>query len=138
MADPNAQLGAIPVFSELSKSELKEIAKLMTRADIPSGTVLTRQGEPGQEFMVICEGTARVQINDETVAHLGAGDFVGELAVISGTPRSATVTATSDMTLEVLTRQEFMSLLDTSPDVSHKILVAAVKRLQRNERTRTN
>jgi len=106
--------------------------------DASEGATLTKQGEPGREFMIITAGTARVDIDASTVAHLGPGDFLGELAVISGTPRTATVSATSEMTVEVLNRREFMSLLDQSAGLGRKILVGAVKRLQMNERTKTN
>ena len=131
-------LTKIPIFSELSKREIKSISRLMTETDVKEGTKLTKQGEPGREFMIISEGTAVVDIDGSTVAHLGPGDFLGELAVLSGTPRSATVTATSPMVLEVLNRREFMALLDENKSLSRKILVAAVKRLQENERPKTN
>ena len=131
-------LAEISIFSELSKRELKAVSRLMTELDIKEGATLTRQGAPGREFMIITEGTAKVEIDGSTVAHLCAGDFLGELAVISGTPRTATVTATSAMTVEVLNRREFMALLDESSGLSRKILVGAVKRLQTNERSRTN
>lgn len=133
-----ADLADIGIFSELSKKELKAVSRLMTELDLKEGTVLTRQGEPGREFMIIRTGTARVDIDDTTVAHLGPGEFLGELAVISGTPRTATVIATSPMVVEVLNRREFMALLDESSSLGRKILVGAVKRLQNNERTKTN
>ena len=131
-------LAEIGIFSELSKRELKTVARLMTGLEIKEGATLTRQGAPGREFMIISGGTAEVEIDGQTVAHLAAGDFLGELAVISGTPRTATVTATSAMTVEVLNRREFMSLLDESASLGRKVLVGAVKRLQTNERTKTN
>lgn len=131
-------LGAIAVFSELSKRELRALDKLMSSQQVAAGKELTRQGQPGREFMIISAGTARVEIDGETVAHLGPGDFLGELAIIAGTPRSATVTTTSDCQVQVLNRREFMSMLDESPALARKILVGAVKRLQLNERSRTN
>lgn len=133
-----AELAGISVFSELSKKELKAISKLMTLVEFPAGRVLTQQGAPGREFMVISDGTANVDVDGVIVAHLSAGDFLGELAIISGAPRTATVTATSDLTAEVLNRREFMALLDESTNVAKKILVGAVKRLQENESTKTN
>lgn len=131
-------LAQISIFSELSKKELRSVAKLMTELSVKEGAVLTKQGTPGREFMIITTGTARVDIDGEVVAHLGPSDFLGELAVISGTKRTATVTATSPMTVEVLNRREFMSLLDESSALGRKILVGAVKRLQVNERSKTN
>ena len=131
-------LAEIGIFSELSKRELKSVARLMTELELKEGAVLTRQGEPGREFMIISSGTAKVEIDGVTVAHLASGDFLGELAVISGTPRTATVTATSPMIVEILNRREFMALLDESANLGRKILVGAVKRLQMNESTKTN
>lgn len=131
-------LAEIAIFSELSKRELKAVSRLMTELELKDGSQLTRQGEPGREFIIISAGTAKVEIDGTTVAHLGPGDFLGELAVISGTPRTATVTATSPMVVEILNRREFMALLDESASLGRKILVGAVKRLQMNERTRTN
>lgn len=132
------ELADIGIFSELSKRELKAVSRLITELEVKDGAVLTRQGEPGREFMIIRSGTAKVDIDGETVAHLSSGDFLGELAIISGTPRTATVTATSPMVLEILNRREFMSLLDESAALGRKILVGAVKRLQENEQTKTN
>lgn len=132
------RLEDIPIFAELSKRELKAVGKLMTELHLPPGKALTKQGSPGREFMIIREGTAKVEIDGSTVAHLSAGDFLGELAVISGAPRTATVVATSEVIVEVLNRREFMALLDESNDLAKKILIGAVKRLQQNEGTRTN
>ena len=133
-----SDLREIGIFSELSKRELKTVSKLMTELSLKEGATLTRQGEPGREFMIISSGTARVEIDGVTVAHLGPGDFLGELAVISGTPRTATVTSTSPIVVEVLNRREFMALLDESASLGRKIMVAAVKRLQLNERSKTD
>ena len=87
------------------------------------------QGTPGREFMIIAEGEASVRRNGRLIATLGPGDFFGELAVIAGVPRTATVTAESKMVVEALNRREFSSLLDESPKLARKILVGAVKRL---------
>lgn len=131
-------LRKIGIFSELSKRDLKAIERLMTEVEVRADTALTRQGEPGREFMILRSGTAHVEIDGEIVAHLSDGDFVGELAVISGTPRTATVRTTTDTVLDVMNRREFMALLDENAGLSKKILVGAIKRLQTNERTRTN
>jgi len=132
------RLQDVSIFSELSKRELKSVSKLMTEVTVKDGKVLTEQGSLGREFMVIIDGTAEVDIDGSIVARLGPGDFLGELAVISGAPRTATVRTTSPMVIETLNRREFMALLDQSPALSKKILVGAVKRLQANEGTKTN
>ena len=132
------RLREVSIFSELSKKELKSVARLMTQLSVKEGRELTRQGEPGREFLIILEGTAVVRRNGRKLADLGPGDFLGELAVLSGAPRTATVVATSDMTLEALNRREFMAVLDESPTLAKKILIGAVKRLQDIETTKTS
>lgn len=133
----DAELRSIPIFSELSKKELKTVSRLMTEVDITAGRTLTRQGEVGREFMVIVEGTAVVRRNGRKIAELGPGDFLGELAVLSGAPRTADVVATSDMVIETLNRREFMTLLDESAAIAKKILIGAVKRLQDLDSSKT-
>lgn len=125
------------MFSELSKRELKAVTKLMTEVQVPEGRELTKQGEPGREFMVLVEGTAVVRRNGRKIAELGPGDFFGELAVLSGAPRTATVVTTTDVTLEALNRREFMSALDESPKMAKKVLLGAIKRLQELETSKT-
>jgi CRP-like cAMP-binding protein len=122
-------LGNIEMFSELSSRELKKVASFMTPVNIKAGRDLTVQGQPGREFMIIAEGNATVRRNGRVIARLGPGDFFGELAVVAGVPRTATVTADTDMVVEALNRREFSSLLDESPKLAKKILVGAVKRL---------
>lgn len=136
--DTDDRLKTIPIFSELSKKELKTVSRLMTQIDVKQGRALTRQGEVGREFMIILEGTAVVRRNGRKIATLGPGDFLGELAVLSGAPRTADVVATSDMSLETLNRREFMSLLDESAAIAKKVLVGAVKRLHDLETSKTS
>ncbi len=126
-------LPTIELFSELSKKELKNIAALMTPIQVKMGRVLTKEGDPGREFMIIIEGTATVKRKGRVLARLGPGDFFGELAVVAGVPRTATVIADTDMIIETLNRREFSSLLDESPRIAKKILVGAVRRLHEIE-----
>ena len=123
------RLAAIELFSQLSAKELRKIASFMTLIKIKAGRDLTVQGTPGREFMIIVEGEASVRRNGRLIASLGPGDFFGELAVVAGLPRTATVTAESEMLVETLNRRELSSLLDASPRLTKKILVGAVKRL---------
>ena len=127
------QLADIELFSELSKKELKKVASFMTPLVVQAGRDLTVQGQPGREFMIIAEGEATVRRNGRVLAHYKPGDFFGELAVIAGVPRTATVTADTDMVVEALNRREFSSMLDESPKLARKILVGAVKRLHEIE-----
>lgn len=127
--DTDERLARIPLFAQLSKRELRSVAGRMTEVRLEEGRLLTRQGEPGRDVMLILEGSADVVRDGTKVAELGPGDFFGELAVLSGAPRTADVIATSDMVVETLNRREFMSLLDESAAIAKKILVGAVKRL---------
>ena len=136
--DTDDRLRGIPIFSELSKKELRTVSRLMTQIDVKEGRALTREGEVGREFMIIMEGTAVVRRNGRKIAELGAGDFLGELAVLSGAPRTADVIASSDMVLETLNRREFMSLLDESAAIAKKVLIGAVKRLHDLESSKTS
>lgn len=127
------QLADIELFSELTKKELKKVASFMTPINVKAGRDLTIQGQPGREFMIIAEGEATVRRNGRVIAHYKPGDFFGELAVIAGVPRTATVTADTDMVVEALNRREFSSMLDESSKLARKILVGAVKRLHELE-----
>lgn len=128
------KLQEISIFRECSVKELKSISRLLTQVSVKSGTVLTKQGDPGREFMIIISGQATVRRDGKVLATLGPGDFFGELAVIAGVPRNATITTDTDMVVEALNRREFSSLLDESPKIAKKILVGAVTRLNENER----
>lgn len=136
--DTDDRLRGIPIFSELSKKELRTVSRLMTQIDVKEGRALTREGEVGREFMIIVEGSAVVRRNGRKIAELGAGDFLGELAVLSGAPRTADVIASTDMVLETLNRREFMSLLDESAAIAKKVLIGAVKRLHDLESSKTS
>lgn len=128
MAAPD-RLEGIELFSELSKKERIAVGRLMSTTRIRPGKDLTVEGTPGREFFIILEGEASVRRNGKLIARLGSGDFIGELAVIAGVPRTATVTADTDMLVSVLNRREFSSLLDEQPRLARKVLVGAVKRL---------
>ena len=124
--------GDSTLFAGLSKRELKAVGRLLTPVKVPQGTVLTREGDLGREAMFIASGTARVERYGMKVATLGPGEFFGELALLTGARRMAKVTADTDMVVAALSRQEFASLLDTSPTIAQKILVDAVRRLHDN------
>lgn len=128
----------IELFSELSKRDLKDVSRLMTETHVKAGQELMSEGDPGREFMVILDGEATVRRGGRVLARLIAGDFLGELGVIAGVPRTATVTADSDMTISVLNRREFSSLLDAQPPIARKVLVGAVRRLHHLEPGPTN
>jgi CRP/FNR family cyclic AMP-dependent transcriptional regulator len=121
-------LHEVPLFSSVSRAELRSIANLGTRATVKKDKNLTEQGRPGREFFLVVSGTARCLINGIEVARFGPGDFFGEMALLDGQPRTATVVATSPMDVLVLDRREFSTLLDESPTISRKLLQAMATR----------
>jgi CRP/FNR family transcriptional regulator, cyclic AMP receptor protein len=119
----------VPLFERLSKRELEEVASLADELDLPAGRNLTKEGASGHEFVVLAEGEAEVKQNGKTINRLGSGDFLGELALVTGRPRTATVTTTSDARLLVITAGSFRRLMRDTPSIQAKILDAVAARL---------
>jgi CRP/FNR family transcriptional regulator, cyclic AMP receptor protein len=128
-------LSDVPLFSGCSKKDLQRLAKAADQLHVASGTVLTREGDVGREAFILLEGTAEVRRDGEVVAELGPGAHVGELSLLDGGPRTATVTATSEVELLVLSRGAFNGVLDEIPTLAHKLLVSLAKRLRDAEAT---
>jgi CRP-like cAMP-binding protein len=119
----------VPLFAGCSKSELQKIASLADELDLGDGATLIREGERGREFIVIADGTVRVTRNGKQVRDLGAGDFIGEIALVADVPRTATVTATSPVRLLVVTDRAFRGLLEQMPSIAKKVLQSLGERL---------
>jgi CRP-like cAMP-binding protein len=115
-------LAKVPMFSECSKKELTEIAGATTPVSLSKGRVLVREGEPGNEAYVITSGTALVERKGARVAMLGPGDVIGEMALLVPGPRTATVTADTDLEVLVMNRREFGQLLEDIPDFTIQLL----------------
>src|SRR5580692_10186731 len=110
-AEIDRYLTEIPLFSACSKQELQTVSGLTTALTIPAGKVVTSEGQFGREFVVILEGTATVSINGTRIATLGRGDFFGEIALLDGGPRTATVIADTDLEARVISYVEFAQML---------------------------
>jgi CRP-like cAMP-binding protein len=122
-------LKTVPLFARCSKKELAEIATIADEIDLPEGRQLTKEGGRGREFFVLLEGNADVKRKRRKVKSLGAGDFLGEIALVTKAPRTATVTTTSPVRVLVVTEQNFRRLLERSPDVQIKVLEALAERV---------
>jgi CRP-like cAMP-binding protein len=122
-------ISRIPLFEACSQAELARIATITTQVDVPDGEVLIREGERGELFFVLVKGSAEVRKGTRRIATLGAGDFAGELALLTDAPRTATVTTTSPVTALRATRKGFSALLETSPRIQQKVLRALAGRL---------
>jgi len=120
---------SVPLFSSCSKKELEAIAAQADELVVPAGKVLTKEGDRGREFMVIVDGAAEVRKKGRRLNLLGSGDFLGEIALISGGPRTATVTTTSETDLLVLTDRAFQQLTRKMPSIQASVLKAISERL---------
>ena len=119
----------VPLFSGCSKAEHQKIAALADELDLGDGATLIREGERGREFIVIVDGSVRVTRGGKNVRELGAGDFIGEIALVSDVPRTATVTATSPVRLLVITDRAFRGLIEQMPSIATKVLQSLGQRL---------
>ena len=101
------QLAKVPLFSGLSKKELRLISQLATYLEEPAGTVLTQEGKPGHEFIIILSGDIEVRQGNRIVAERGPGSYIGEIALLDHRPRTATVVAKTPVSIEVIGQREF-------------------------------
>jgi len=126
-------LRGVSLFGTLSDSELAAVERLADTVDVPAGHVLMRQGASGGEMFVIVSGSVVVDRDGHELATLGPGSVVGEMALLSEGPRTATVTATEPTTLFVLAHREFHSLMDASAEVRDCVLNAVAHRIRELE-----
>ena len=122
-------LNGVPLFEGLSHRELVQLERVCVDLQVEPGKVLCKEGQIGHEFFVLVDGNVRVTRTGRRVATLSGGDFVGEIALITEMPRTATVTAETPVRLFVLTRREFHAVLDQNPNVERKVLRALARRL---------
>jgi CRP-like cAMP-binding protein len=119
----------VPLFQELTARELGRVAALADEIDLPEGRRLTKEGRTGKEFIIIVNGVADVTRRGKRINKLGPGDFLGEIALVTGRPRTATVTTRSPATLLVLSAQAFRGLLRKTPSMQAKVLSTLAARL---------
>ena len=126
-------LKRVPLFAGLGRKEIQEIGRLAEEIDVPAGRVLMREGQTGQEFFVIVEGNVLIERGGRALRTLGAGDFLGEIALVDDGPRTATATVETNAALLVLAHREFHSLMDQFPSVRTAVLQALAMRVRQLE-----
>jgi CRP-like cAMP-binding protein len=119
----------VPIFGRLAKATLFELARRTEEVTYPAGATLVREGDPGDSLCIIAEGTVEVQTHGRVVAEMTAGNYFGEISLIDGEPRSATVVAVDDVVLFTLSASDFDSLLNV-PYVARAALQSLAKRLR--------
>lgn len=127
-------LAEVPLFAAFSKRDLQKIVRSSDVIEVEAGRVIVEQGATGHECFVILDGTAAVKRSGRRVATLEPGSQFGELALLDGGPRTATVTALTDMSLLVLGQREFAAILDEVPGLAQKILASLAQRLRELDR----
>jgi CRP/FNR family transcriptional regulator, cyclic AMP receptor protein len=130
--DKLATLRAVPLFADLDDRSLQAVAILAREQAHKAGDILMLEGEAGDEFYVIADGSVRIEKGGRTIRSMSAGGFLGEIGLVERRPRTATATCTSDVTVLVLRQHEFDRLLQTMPAV-HARVSAAIKRRERGE-----
>jgi CRP-like cAMP-binding protein len=131
------RLADFDLFADCTKAQLRKIDSLTTLVSVPRDRVLMKQGAPAREFLILVSGTARItrQSYDgaHTLAELGRGDMIGEMGLLTGTRRTATVTATSDLEVLACSPAEFQSIMQIAPSVAHKVHRTSEVRAEENQ-----
>jgi CRP-like cAMP-binding protein len=131
--DKATALGRAPLFKNLSRGDLVQLAMATEDLEVEAGKVLAREGEIGHEFFVIVDGEVSVSKDGTEIRRLGPGEFFGEIALIWDSPRrTATVSAATPVRFFVLTRQAFRGLIDHHPDIEAKVLEVVEERVREN------
>ena len=122
-------LKGVPLFSKLDKKGLQDVAQIADELDLPAGKEMAKEGDRGREFFVLLNGEAEVTRAGRRINTMKEGDFFGEIALVTKMPRTATVTATSDVDVLVITERAFDALLDKSPEIGRRVAEALAERV---------
>ncbi len=126
-------LHRIPLFNAFDHRRLERLGMLADEVDVPAGKVLMRQGESGSDMMVIVNGSVSVERDGSRLNTLGPGDFFGEIALVDGGERTATVTAEEPTRLLVITHRDFHSMMEEFPEVAAQVMNALANRVRHLE-----
>lgn len=127
------RIRSVPLFSEFGDKELHRVAAIAKEVEFPAGKEIAKQGESGVGFHMIVDGEASVVVEDKLHALLTPGSYFGEMSLLDGRPRSATVAAKTDLKTISLTSWDFNALLDQYPELARKLLIELSRRLREVE-----
>ena len=128
-----AKLQEVPIFEGCSQQQLESVARIARVFEAPAGTVLTRAGDPGDEFFLILDGTVSVGVSGGEPVPLRPGEFFGEMSLLDGDPRSATVVTDTAVRLLVVNRGDFSLLRREVPELTQILLVTLSRRVRQAE-----
>ena len=129
------RIRSVPLFSEFGDKDLQRVAAIAKEVEFPAGKVIAKQGESGVGFHMIAEGETSISVDGVEHATLGPGSYFGEISLVDGGQRSATVTAKTDLKTVSLTSWDFSALLDEYPRLSRGLLIEVCRRLRAVEKS---
>jgi CRP-like cAMP-binding protein len=128
-------LSTVPLFADLSKRHLRRVASVAGEARFKPGATIVQEGTAGEAFHVIVEGKAKVVHGRRTIARMGPGDFFGEVALLDGATRTASVVAETPLVTVRIYRRAFLKVLESEPTITVKVLAEVARRLRHRTRT---
>ena len=132
------RLEDVGLLAGCSRRQLRAIARISEVIEVPAATVLARAGAPGEEFFLILDGSARVEVSARKRSRLEPGQYFGEMSLLDGGPRSASVIAETPLRLLVIKRRDFTTLLKEAPDLTQSLLATLSQRLRQAEAALTD
>jgi CRP-like cAMP-binding protein len=131
----DSMLAAVPLFEGLSKHQLKQVAKLATLVEHPAGATIVKEGGPGESFMAVISGQAKVQVNGRTVGRVLPGDHFGEISLLDGSSRTASVVSETPMTLLRIQHENFLKALVEDSPLALALMVGLARMIRRIDRS---
>jgi CRP/FNR family cyclic AMP-dependent transcriptional regulator len=135
--DKIERLEEVGLLAECSRRQLRAIARISEVIEVPEDTVLARSGAAGEEFFLILDGSARVEVSPRKRSRLKPGEYFGEMSLLDGGPRSASVIAETPLRLLVIKRRDFSTLLREAPELTQSLLATLSRRLRTAESSLT-
>jgi len=130
-----AVLGAVPLFEGLTKKQLRKVTDLADVGRFMAGARLVKQGDIGDSFYVVLTGQAKVVVSGRTVNRLLPGEHFGEISLLDGKPRTASVVAETEMTLVIITQKDFLGLLAKDSEITLSLLEGMARTVRRLDRS---
>jgi CRP-like cAMP-binding protein len=128
-------LAAVPLFEGLTKRHLKKLASIAEMANFMQGAKIVKEGDAGDSFYVALVGEGKVTVKGKTVHRVLPGDHFGEISLLDGGERTASVTAATPMTLLMITRKNFLKELEQDPSVAVSLLESLARMIRRVDRS---
>jgi CRP-like cAMP-binding protein len=128
--DLSARIRSVPLFSGFGDKDVERVAAIAKEVEFPAGKEIARQGESGVGFHMITQGDAEVEVDGSVHTTLGPGAYFGEMSLLDGGPRSATVRALTPLRTVSMTSWDFNALLDQHPELTKKLLIELCRRLR--------